>query len=243
MFLNSCLLISLASDTFPPDISTCLVDPHPDGHANAPKAKIQVWIHKTPEFEELSAPVHLHMRHGRTYGRIHGGHHRGHSSHHHHHHYHHGPKGAHSNTGRAAHRGTQRQRLEAGHDIDTGNTQRINHMGEEVDIIEVSGDENMQLANFASTDHADSGDDSGEENSDAGIDGVNIDPADLVNEEIDADADADEVDVREAGETVAGNTKGDSKNGKKDVGSGNVSASEKPHQDGDASGGGFNPSN
>lgn len=32
-------------------IETSLVEPHPDGHSSAPKAKIQIWIRKTPEFD------------------------------------------------------------------------------------------------------------------------------------------------------------------------------------------------
>lgn len=40
------------------------MEPHPDGHTAAPKAKIQIWIHKTADFDSLMPTFH-HM-HGRN---------------------------------------------------------------------------------------------------------------------------------------------------------------------------------
>lgn len=44
------------------DIKTSLVDPHPDGHTMAPKAKIQVWIEKTDQFDQLVSSFGYQMR-------------------------------------------------------------------------------------------------------------------------------------------------------------------------------------
>lgn len=76
-------------------IQTSLVEAHPEGSSMAPKAKIQVWIEKTAEFEE-AVPMFgyftrnsRHGHHGHHRGGQHrGGHHRG-GQHHHHHHSHH----------------------------------------------------------------------------------------------------------------------------------------------------------
>lgn len=197
--------------TFPfshTDINTCLVDPHPEGHANAPKAKIQIWIHKTPEFEELASPVHSHYRHGRHHGRSHAALRGNGQNHHYHHHYHHSGRNGNSNAGRSGHKVSQRHRIEAGQTVDAGNTHRTGRIEDEIDIIEVGAERNVHLnmEDYISSGQGDVENDVADDDSDVDVDATNDTAADLLNEEDGIDNDTDEADVHEDGNTTVGNT-------------------------------------
>lgn len=55
-------------------MKTSLVEPHAEGSGNSPKAKMQIWIHKTPDFDKLVTTASFQTRNIRNYnGRSRGG--------------------------------------------------------------------------------------------------------------------------------------------------------------------------
>lgn len=224
------------------------MEPHPDGHANAPKAKIQMWIHKTPDFDSLTPTVHLHFRHGRNHGRMHSGHNRNHSqSYHHHHHYHHNSKGNNSGAGRSSHKGPHRHRLDIVHESDTGNTHRISHIpDEEDDIIDSGAEDNVHIdsddyvaANIVDGDDEDVNDNVAIDSrnnrntvnellTEAGaLTGTGVD----VEGAADGEFEADGHNTAEYDDNDAGNTEGGNRNGKSGGSSSATDSAEKAEQD------------